>query len=95
LTPGDEELEMEPNGSLWDLQADADTGLDPAADTIAAEILDVIARCPDGARARDVGNRLGVDWRRVVAIVSRLIDAGAVEEIQQRLYSVAKASRQC
>ena len=84
---------MESIGSLWDLQDGADDASDPA--TLAAEILDVIARHPDGIRARDVGNRLGVDWRRVVALVSLLVDAGLLEQIQQRLYCVAKASRQC
>lgn len=86
---------MEAYGSLWDLQEEADTALDPAGDALAAEILGVIARYPDGVRARDVGNALGVDWRRVVAMVSVLIDAGLAEQIQQRLYSVAKAGRRC
>jgi Mn-dependent DtxR family transcriptional regulator len=86
---------MEAYGSLWDLQDEADPALDPAGAALAAEVLGVIARYPDGARARDVGNALGVDWRRVVAVVPRLVDAGLVEQIQQRLYSVAKAGPRC
>jgi predicted transcriptional regulator len=86
---------MEAYGSLWDLQEAADPALDAAGDALAAEILGAIARYPDGARARDVGNALGVDWRRVVAVVSLLVDAGLVEQIQQRLYSVAKVGPRC
>jgi len=86
---------MEAYGSLWDLQEETDTAPDAAGDALAAEILGVIARYPDGARARDVGNALGVDWRRVVAVIPRLVDAGLVEQIQQRWYSVVGAGRRC
>jgi len=86
---------MESIGSLWDLQDGFEAAVDPPLDTLTAEILDVVARHRDGIRARDVGNALGVDWRRVVAVVSLLVDEGLVEQIQQRLYSVAKASGRC
>ena len=84
---------MEANGSFWDLQNDADIALDAAGDTLAAEILDVVARYPDGARARDVGNALGVDWRRVLGAARALADRGLVEQVDQDFYAIPKASR--
>jgi hypothetical protein len=55
-------------------------------------VLRVIANCPDGVRAVDIGNAVGVDWRRVPAVAHRLVERGMVDVIEDRFYPVAKAS---
>lgn len=59
-----------------------------------ARVLTVIARHPDGVRALDVGNELGVDWRRVLEATRNLVAAGAVEQVDQNFYAVGKAGPQ-
>ena len=62
----------------------------PAAD-LDRRVLTVIGRHPDGVRALDVGNELGVDWRRVLEATRNLIAAGAVEQVDQHFYPAPKA----
>jgi hypothetical protein len=57
-----------------------------------AQVLRVIRAHPEGVRALDVGNELGVDWRGVLEMTRALVDAGAVEEVDHQFYP-AKASR--
>ena len=71
----------------------ATTTAPPAAD-LEARVLTVIARHPDGVRPLDVGNELGVDWRRVLEATRNLVAAGAVEQIDQQFYLVRKAGPQ-
>ena len=73
--------------------------LAPAAPEIAADaeplqarVLRVISAHPEGVRALDVGNELGVDWRGVLEMTRALVDAGAVEQVDHQFYP-AKASR--
>jgi hypothetical protein len=54
------------------------------------DVMRVVMSHPEGVRARDVGNELGVDWRRVLGITDRLVDAGIVERIGQQFYPVGK-----
>jgi len=56
------------------------------------EVLRVIARHPEGIRALDIGNELGVDWRHVPAVTSRLMERAVIEQVEQDFYPVAKAS---
>lgn len=63
-----------------------------ADDWLEAEVLRVIARHPEGVRALDIGNELGVDWRRVPAVAGRLVDDAMVEQIAHEFYPVQKAS---
>ena len=65
----------------------------PAAD-LDTRVLTVIGRHPDGVRALDVGNELGVDWRRVLEATRNLVAAGAVEQVDQHFYVVRKAGPQ-
>jgi len=69
-----------------------------AAPIVAADldvrVLAVIARHPDGIRALDVGNEIGVDWRRVLEATRNLVAAGAVEEVGQNFYPARKAGPQ-
>jgi hypothetical protein len=69
-----------PAGSAPPLPAGLDT-----------RVLAVIARRPDGVRALDIGNELGVDWRRVLAATRNLVAAGAVEQVDQIFYPARKA----
>ena len=57
-----------------------------------AEVLRVITRHPEGVRALDIGNELGVDWRRVPAVAGRLVEHAMVEQIAHEFYPVEKAS---
>ena len=63
-----------------------------ADDRLEAEVLRVIARHPEGVRALDIGNELGVDWRRVPAVARRLVEHEMVEEIAHEFYPIEKAS---
>ena len=65
---------------------------DPAADWLETEVLRVITRHPEGVRAFDIGNELGVDWRRVPAIAGRLVERAIVEQVAHEFYPVKKAS---
>jgi hypothetical protein len=57
-----------------------------------AEVLRVIALHPEGVRALDIGNELGVDWRRVPAVARRLVEHDKVEQIAHEFYPIEKAS---
>lgn len=65
----------------------------PARDTLAERVLGVIARHPDGLPAQEIGNELGVDWRRVLGTLSGLAARGIILQIGQDFYPVEKASR--
>jgi hypothetical protein len=65
-----------------------------AAADLETRVLAVIARHPDGVGALDVGNELGVDWRRVLDTARHLLAAGAVEQVDQNFYPVRKAGSQ-
>ena len=65
----------------------------PAAD-LDTRVLTVIGRHPDGVRALDVGNELGVDWRRILEATRNLVAAGAVEQVDQHFYPARKAGPQ-
>ncbi len=57
-----------------------------------SEVLRVIASHPEGIGALEMGNELGVDWRRVVDIARTLVDTGVVEQVDQELYPCGKES---
>ena len=63
------------------------------SDPFQTKVLQIIQDHPEGVRALDVGNELGVDWRRVLGITRTLANAGLVEQIDQDFYAVRKASR--
>jgi hypothetical protein len=69
----------------------AGTGEDSDA-WLEAEVQRVIDRHPDGVRAFDIGNELGVDWRRIPAVTSRLVEGAYVEQVGQDFYPVEKAN---
>jgi len=83
-----------PHTSAWDLSFEPPSGRPSPVrtETLDAQVLRVIQGHPEGVRAREVGNELGVDWRRVVGITQSLVDAGKVEQVEQELYPVGKAS---
>lgn len=62
-------------------------------DPFQLRVLQIIQDHPEGVRALDVGNELGVDWRRVLGTTRTLTNAGLVEQIDQDFYAVRKASR--
>jgi len=72
----------------------AATAAPPAAAALETRVLAVIARHPDGVGALDVGNELGVDWRRGLDATRHLVAAGAVEQVDQNFYPVRKAGSQ-
>jgi uncharacterized protein DUF802 len=58
-----------------------------------SRVLRVLERHPEGVRALDVGNELGLDWRRVLESTRKLVDDGLVEQVDQEFYLSWKASR--
>ena len=63
-----------------------------AEDWLEAEVLRVITRHPEGVRAFDIGNELGVDWRRVPAVADKLVEHARVEQIAHQFYPIEKGS---
>jgi len=81
----------------WRRRRRADIAPAPPADFrddlwLETEVVGVIARHPDGVRAVEIGNELGVDWRCVPAIVRSLVDRAVVEQIADEFYPARKAS---
>jgi hypothetical protein len=65
----------------------------PAADDwLEGEVLRVIAGHPEGVGALDIGNELGVDWRRVPAAAGRLVEQAIVDQVAHEFYPAKKAS---
>jgi hypothetical protein len=56
-------------------------------------VLRIIESHPEGVRAHDIGNELGVDWRVVLLAARSLADAGLVQQVDQNFYAIRKASR--
>jgi hypothetical protein len=77
-------------GRLHALLAGSGHELDP--DTLQARVLGVLAAHPNGIGSREIGNELGIDWRSVTAVTSRLVARGAAQQIEQVFYPSAKAS---
>jgi hypothetical protein len=65
------------------VRAAAETGLE-------SEVLRVIACHPEGVRAFDIGNEIGIDWRRVPAIAGKLVEQAIVEQVDHQFYPVEK-----
>jgi len=79
---------------LASMKAAGSTAAPPPAADLDARVLTVIGRHPDGVRALDVGNELGVDWRRILEATRNLVAAGAVEQVDQHFYVARKAGPQ-
>jgi DNA-binding IclR family transcriptional regulator len=58
-------------------------------------VLEILERHPRGIGARDIGNELGIDWRRVIGVMSGLVGRGLVDQIEQDFYRAGKASPRC
>jgi hypothetical protein len=65
---------------------------DATEEWLEAEVLRVITHHPEGVRALDIGNELGVDWRCVPAVAGRLVERAIVEQVAHDFYPVQEAS---
>jgi hypothetical protein len=54
------------------------------------EVLDVIDAHPEGIRALDIGNELGIDWRAIVPAARNLVDVGLAERVDDDFYPAGK-----
>ena len=91
-----EQKPLKAHGGVWDLQTnDGGVAENPSKEDALLQnrILRVIERHPEGILTVDVGNEIGVDWRRVLGITHCLVDEGLVEQVEHNLYPVGKASR--
>jgi gas vesicle protein len=50
------------------------------------QILEVVAKHPEGIRLVDIGNELGVDWRSLIGAVKPLVDEHRVDKIDNLYY---------
>ena len=48
---------------------------------MAAKVLTILKKHPEGMTLRDLGNFLGVNWRSLVGVVSDLLRKGNVEKL--------------
>ena len=63
-----------------------------AAPGLRAAVLNVIDSHPEGIRALDIGNQLGIDWHAIVPAARTLVDAGLAEQVDQDFYPAGKWS---
>jgi hypothetical protein len=66
---------------------------EPTGDRLHAQVLDSIGAHPDGIGALDLGNELGVDWRRVLAVARELVETGMVEQVAEEFYPARRENR--
>lgn len=57
------------------------------------QVVRVVQHHPEGICARDIGNELGTDWRRVLGLTRSLVEAGLVDQVNEAYYPIAKATR--
>jgi hypothetical protein len=65
------------------------------AGALPVRVIAILEAHPDGIGAREIGNELGIDWRRVTAVMTSLVARGAADQIDQHFYPGGKASRKC
>jgi len=76
--------------SVWELWSDPPARQDATFELL--QTLRVIQNHPEGICARDIGNEMGIDWRRVPALTRSLLDAGVIEQVGQEFYPTVKAT---
>ena len=76
-----------------DLWSPGDRGPEPTGEGLRAQVLRSIDAHADGIGALDLGNELGVDWRRVLAVAQELVETGMVEQVEQEFYPAQKEDR--
>ena len=84
------------HGGVWDLQSNETSAPNQTKRRDAqlqSRVLRIIEDHPEGIRTVDVGNELGVDWRRVLGITHCLVEEGLVDQVDQDLYPAGKESR--
>lgn len=80
---------------VWELCPEVvvdDTG-EVTIDGFRGQVIRAVGRHPAGVSATEIGNEIGVDWRRVLRALAELADEGAVERVGREFYPVGKASR--
>jgi len=77
--------------SVWELWPGTPAREDATSEMLHA--LRVIQGHPEGICARDIGNELGIEWRRVPGITRRLLEAGLIEQVGQEFYPCARTPR--
>jgi hypothetical protein len=80
---------------VWEFWADTieDPVRDASSPVLQREILRVIQAHGDGVGAREIGNELGIDWRRVVGVTTELAGAGLIEQVDQAFYPADATGR--
>jgi hypothetical protein len=83
-----------PRRSVWDFLSEPahERPVDEARQQLERQVLEYIVSHPDGVRALDIGNRLGVDWRRVLAVAHTLVEGGVVDQVNDEFYPAGKVS---
>ena len=76
-----------------DLWSPGDRAPEPTGEGLRAQVFRSIDAHADGIGALDLGNELGVDWRRVLAIARELVESGMVEQVEQEFYPARKEDR--
>jgi hypothetical protein len=60
-------------------------------DRLRADVLRVVQDHAEGITAVDVGNELGIDWRRVLDVGRTLAEGGLVDQVEHAFFPVRKA----
>jgi DNA-binding transcriptional ArsR family regulator len=76
--------------SVWQLWAEPPGRQDATTELLQA--LRIIQDHPEGICVRDIGNELGIDWRRVPGLTRSLLEAGLIEQVEQEFYPTGKAT---
>ena len=81
--------------SLWELWPISRDDASPKADRSdeLLQVVHIVQKHPEGICARDIGNELGTDWRRVLGLTRSLVESGLIDQVDQAFYPIAKARR--
>jgi hypothetical protein len=81
--------------SVWELWPGPRDDQEQKADR-SDELLQVVRTVqnhPEGICARDIGNEMGTDWRRVLRLTSALVESGLVDQVNELFYPVGTVLR--
>jgi hypothetical protein len=83
-----------PRRSAWEFIAEPlrERQTDGPMRQLERQVLEFIINHPHGVRPLEIGNALGVDWRRVLSVAGALVEAGVVDQVNDEFYPAGKVS---
>ena len=57
------------------------------------QVVRIVQKHPEGICARDIGNEMGTDWRRVFGLTRSLVESGLLDQVDETYYPVGTVLR--